>query len=61
MRGWAIKVWGRMVSERSQACTKKPSPVYTGKEVVGIAVMHKSCLQPIFSREEAVNSANMRR
>jgi len=43
------------------ACTKKPSPTYTGTEVVGIAVMHKSCLQPVFSQEEAEQSAHMRR
>lgn len=41
--------------------SSKPSPVYTGKNIIGIAVMHKSCLQPIFNAEEAVDSAKMRR
>ena len=35
--------------------------VYTGTEVIGIAVMHKSCLQPVFSQLEAQDSARMRR
>lgn len=40
---------------------KAEVPVYTGTKMVGIAVQHKSCLQPIFSQEEAVESATMRR
>jgi hypothetical protein len=39
----------------------KETPVYTGTKMIGIAVMHKSCLQPIFSDEEARDSASMRR
>lgn len=35
--------------------------VYTGTSVVGIAVQHKSCLQPVFSSDEAKDSAKMRR
>ena len=34
---------------------------YTGDAVVGIAIMHKSCLQPVFSQEAAIDSARMRR
>lgn len=34
---------------------------YTGDKVLGIAVMHKSCLQPVFSEEAAKDSAKMRR
>ena len=34
---------------------------YTGNAVVGIAIMHKSCLQPVFSQEAAIDSAHMRR
>ncbi len=41
--------------------TAKPVQQYTGDKVVGIAVMHKSCLQPIFNNEQAVDSAHMRR
>jgi hypothetical protein len=37
------------------------SKVYTGDKVLGIAVMHKSCLQPIFNEEAAHESASMRR
>ena len=42
-------------------CSSKPSPTYTGTQILGIAVLHKSCLQPIFSNEEAVEVAHMRR
>ena len=34
---------------------------YTGDKMVGIAIMHKSCLQPIFSEQAAKESASMRR
>jgi hypothetical protein len=43
------------------ACTKKDSPVYTGTKVKGIGTMHKSNAVPIFSDEEAVAIATMRR
>ena len=39
----------------------KPSPTYTGDKCIGITVLHKSCLQPIFSKQEAVDAARMRR
>lgn len=42
-------------------CSSKPSPTYTGTQVLGIAVLHKSCLQPVFSQEEATEVARMRR
>jgi hypothetical protein len=35
--------------------------IYTGTAVAGIVVQHKSCLQPVFSIEEAKDSAKMRR
>lgn len=41
--------------------SKKEEKQYTGDKLIGIAVMHKSCLQPIFSKESAKDSANMRR
>ena len=41
--------------------TAKPKQTYTGIEVIGVAVLHKSCLQPIFSNEHAVDAAHMRR
>ena len=40
---------------------KREDKVYTGNNVIGIAVQHKSCLQPIFSEESAKDSASMRR
>lgn len=43
------------------AVSSKPTQQYTGNSVLGIAIMHKSCLQPIFSQEAAVDSAHMRR
>jgi len=42
-------------------CTKKDDMVYSGSAVLGIAVQHKSCLQPIFNEEAAKDSASMRR
>lgn len=43
------------------AVTVKQTPHYTGENLVGIAVMHKSCLQPIFNQQQAIDSASMRR
>jgi len=34
---------------------------YTGDAVIGISVVHKSCLQPVFSKEQAEDLAKMRR
>jgi hypothetical protein len=39
----------------------KETKVYTGTEMVGISIIHKSCLQPVFSQEAATDAANMRR
>jgi hypothetical protein len=39
----------------------KPIPKYTGDLMKGISIVHKSCLQPVFSDAEAVDFANMRR
>jgi len=41
--------------------SSKPAPQYTGTKMLGIGVMHKSNSVPIFSDEEAVNIATMRR
>lgn len=43
------------------ACTKKENPVYTGSAIKGIGTMHKSNAIPIFSDEQAVEIATMRR
>lgn len=42
-------------------CTKKDSPVYTGDKIKGIGTMHKSNAVPIFTDEQAVEIATMRR
>ena len=41
--------------------TLAPAKVYTGTKVKGIATMHKSNAVPIFSDDEAVDIARMRR
>ena len=43
------------------AVSSKPSQQYTGDMVKGITVVHKSCLQPVFTEEEAIDAAHMRR
>ena len=41
--------------------TLRPSKVYTGTKVKGIATMHKSNAVPVFSDEEAIDISKMRR
>jgi hypothetical protein len=45
----------------SNACAKREENVYTGDKLLGIAVIHKSCLQPVFSKEDAIEISRMRR
>lgn len=40
---------------------KKQVNVYTGDQVMGISIVHKSCLQPVFSGDQAKDFATMRR
>jgi len=42
-------------------CVKKENPVYTGNAIKGIGTMHKSNAVPIFSDEQAIEIATMRR
>ena len=42
-------------------CYKKPNPVYTGDKIKGIGTMHKSNAVPVFSDEQAIEIATMRR
>jgi hypothetical protein len=42
-------------------CLKSPNKVYTGTMIKGIGTMHKSNAVPIFSDEEAIDIATMRR
>lgn len=39
----------------------KAAPEYTGTEMIGISIIHKSCLQPVFNEQSAKDAANMRR
>ena len=41
--------------------SSKPVPQYTGTKMLGIGVMHKSNSVPIFSDQEAIEIATMRR
>ena len=41
--------------------TSAVTKVYTGDQVMGVTIIHKSCLQPVFNRQEAIDAANMRR
>lgn len=43
------------------SCTAKPKTKYTGEKMIGVSIIHKSCLQPIFDEGAAVDAANMRR
>lgn len=45
----------------AEPCTKKETQRYTGTAMKGIGTMHKSNSVPIFSNEEAVAIATMRR
>lgn len=41
--------------------SKKEDNRYSGTNVLGISLLHKSCLQPVFSKQEAIENAKMRR
>jgi aconitase A len=45
----------------AEPCLKKDTPVYTGTAIKGIGTMHKSNSVPVFSDEEAIAIARMRR
>ena len=40
---------------------KKQASTYTGDKMLGVSIVHKSCLQPVFSETEAKDFASMRR
>ena len=42
-------------------CTRPADKVYTGDKCLGIAILHKSCLQPVFNTDSAKDIAKMRR
>jgi hypothetical protein len=58
-RGASPKIASRVDSAGVGA--KAETKVYTGEQVIGISIVHKSCLQPVFSEEQAKDFANMRR
>jgi len=47
--------------DNSYCAYKAPEKRYTGNNMVGITIMHKSCLQPIFNEDSAIDAATMRR
>ena len=47
-------------THRGAVASARP-PAYTGSAVLGISTLHKSNAVPVFSAEEAVNIAKMRR
>ena len=51
----------RVVPWITGPCKTKQTPTYTGSKIIGVAVLHKSCMQPVFSQEEAIDIARMRR
>lgn len=42
-------------------CNSKQTPAYTGEKMLGVSIIHKSCLQPVFNEAAAVDAASMRR
>lgn len=49
-------------ADRPGAHAAKPTPNrYTGTECIGVTVLHKSCLQPVFNQQSAIDAARMRR
>lgn len=51
----------RSLNSFGGVAAKKEVQKYSGDSVIGIATMHKSNLQPIFSQEAAIDAATMRR
>ena len=51
-------------SAESTLCNtaKADTKVYTGEQkLLGISTLHKSCLQPVFDKQTAIDNAKMRR
>lgn len=42
-------------------CTKKETQKYTGTKMLGVGQLHKSNAVPVFSQDEAIEIARMRR
>ena len=59
--GRDIKQYPSMVTPGGSATKPVKGNVYTGTAMKGIGTLHKSNAVPIFSNEEAIDQANMRR
>ena len=51
----------KSLNSGAAVAVKTPRHVYTGDKVIGIGVMHKSNLVPIFNSDDAVDLSKMRR
>ena len=49
------------VSTSQHSTARKETTMYTGENMLGITILHKSCLQPVFSKQEAIEVSQMRR
>jgi hypothetical protein len=43
------------------AVSSKEAQQYSGTEMLGVTILHKSCLQPVFNQDAAKDAASMRR
>lgn len=43
------------------AVSSPARPIYTGDKIIGVTIVHKSCLQPVFNKQQAEDAAKMRR
>ena len=59
--GRDVKQYPSMVTPGGSATKPVKGNVYTGTAMKGIGTLHKSNAVPIFSNEEAIDQANMRR
>jgi len=48
-------------NKHTGAVSSKQPIMYTGSNVLGVTIVHKSCLQPVFSKQEAEDFSKMRR
>jgi len=56
-----VRKYPSMVTPGGSATKPVAGNVYTGTAMKGIGTLHKSNAVPIFSNEEAIDQANMRR
>ena len=59
--GRDVRKYPSMVTPGGSATKPVKGNVYTGTAMKGIGTLHKSNAVPIFSNEEAIDQANMRR